>query len=174
MSAATGIPARASESDAPQASATVPGSPLFTLRPAEPRDLSSLQAICEESGLGRIEDVANCTVAVDADDAPVGFIHIEHVEDADKPAGDGAWVYPVAVFESWQHRGVATALVEYELARTGELRLVACRPSRGFYPRAGFRPLAWSRVATRIGNDCKRCVARRACDPKPYVRTRPL
>jgi GNAT superfamily N-acetyltransferase len=143
----------------------------FTLRAAEERDLPFLQAICEESGLGCIEDVADCTVAVSADDEPVGFIHIEHVADAKKPAGDGAWVYPVAVFEAWQHRGVATALIEHELVRAGELRLVACRPSRGFYPKAGFRPLAWSRVATRISDDCKRCVARKACDPVPYVRT---
>jgi GNAT superfamily N-acetyltransferase len=145
--------------------------PHFILRAAKPQDLPFLQAICEESGLGLIEDVADCTVAVDEGDEPVGFIHIEHIVDETKPAGDGAWVYPVAVRASWQHRGVATALIEHELARTGELRLVACRPSRGFYPKVGFRPLAWSRVATRIGNDCKRCAARKACNPQPCVRT---
>jgi GNAT superfamily N-acetyltransferase len=144
---------------------------LFQIRTAEPRDLCFLQMICEESGLGMFEDVADCTVAVNADDEPIGFIHIEHIVDTEKPAGDGAWVYPVAVLESWQHQGVATALIEHEFKAHAELRLVACRPSRGFYPKVGFRPLAWSRVATLIGNDCKRCAARKACDPQPYVKT---
>jgi GNAT superfamily N-acetyltransferase len=128
-----------------------------------------LQVICEEGGLARIEDCADCTVAVNKNNEPIGFIHIEYVKEVEKPEGNGAWVYPVAVCASWQHHGVATALIEHALLCEQELRLVACRSSRGFYPKVGFRPLAWSRVATRIAADCKRCPDRKTCDPQPYV-----
>jgi N-acetylglutamate synthase-like GNAT family acetyltransferase len=145
--------------------------PPFSLRVAEERDLVHLREICEEHGLGSIESIADTTVAVGDDGIPVGFIHIEVVNDDPHSWANGAYVYPVAVFEAWQHRGVATALVQRELANRKELRLVACKPSQGFYPKAGFKPVDWNFVAARIARDCDCCAARKACKPIPFIQT---
>jgi N-acetylglutamate synthase-like GNAT family acetyltransferase len=74
------------------------------------------------------------------------------------------------VYEAWQRNGVARALTQHALEATGELRLVACKPSRGFYPRAGFEVVDWDLIAARIAYDCDRCVARQACNPVPFRR----
>jgi predicted N-acetyltransferase YhbS len=147
--------------------------PLFTVRPAETRDLVYLQMICEEGGLALIESVADSIVAVNDKDVPVGFIHIETVTDDVKPIANGAYVYPVAVFEAWQHNGVASALIDYALQEVEELKLVACKPSQGFYPRAGFEVAGWDLIAARIAYDCDRCVAREGCGPIPFIRKHP-
>jgi predicted N-acetyltransferase YhbS len=125
--------------------------------------------ICHEGGLARIEDFADTSVAVNDRDIPVGFIHIETVTDDTNPAANGAYVYPVAVFEAWRHQGVATALIEHEAKTAGKLRLVACKPSQGFYPKVGFKPIGWNLIAARIAHDCDLCVAREACKPIPFA-----
>jgi N-acetylglutamate synthase-like GNAT family acetyltransferase len=142
--------------------------PLFTIRLAEERDIDYLRMICDESGLGFIETVSGSMVAVNDEDLPVGFIHIETIGDDANPAANGAYVYPVAVFEAWQHHGVATALVEHALEASGELRLVACKPSQGFYPQVGFEKVDWDIIARHIARDCDRCVARESCAPIPF------
>jgi GNAT superfamily N-acetyltransferase len=142
--------------------------PPFTIRPAEERDLVYLRMMCRENGLGELETVADSTVAVSHKDVPVGFVRIETVTDDVNPVANGAYVYPIVVFEAWQHRGVATALIKHALKAVGELRLVACKPSQGFYPKAGFEPTAWDRIAARIARDCDLCVAREACAPIPF------
>ena len=142
-------------------------SDLFAIRPAEERDLVYLQMICVEQGLGIPQTVASSTVAVNAEDIPVGFIHIENVDD-ESPGANGAYVYPVAVFESWQHHGVATALIKHELEKAGELKLVACTSSQDFYPRVGFEQTDWKYIARRIAIDCEACEARNSCDPIPF------
>jgi N-acetylglutamate synthase-like GNAT family acetyltransferase len=150
---------------------------LFSLRAAEERDLVYLNLICAEHGLGLVESVAETNVAVNDEDIPVGFIHIEIVNDDPHSWANGAYVYPVAVFEAWQHHGVAAALVEHELALRGELRLVACKESQGFYPKAGFEPLDWNFIAERIAKDCEFCGDHATCGPIPFIRTsadRPL
>ena len=143
-------------------------SDLFTIRPARQGDLIYLQMICEEGNLGIIEAVDCCSVAVNSEDVPVGFIHIETVDD-ENPATNAPYVYPVAVYTSWQHHGVARALIHHELQKTGELRLVACTASQGFYPKAGFKPVAWENIATRIARDCDSCPNRGTCDPIPFA-----
>ncbi|MCL1847468.1 MAG: GNAT family N-acetyltransferase [Coriobacteriia bacterium] len=143
-------------------------SDLFTIRPAQERDLIYLQIICEEGGLGIIETTEHCSVAVNSEDVPVGFIHIETVDD-ESPATNAAYVYPVAVFASWQHQGVARALIEHELLRVGELRLVACTSSQGFYPKVGFEQVAWENIAISIASDCDYCPNRGTCDPVPFA-----
>ena len=140
---------------------------LFTIRPAKGRDLFYMQKICEEQGLGVIETVESSSVAVNHEDLPVGFIHIEIVDDEDVDT-NAAYVYPVAVFGSWQHHGVARALIKNELEKVGELRLVACNSSQGFYPKVGFEPIAWERIATRIARDCDNCSVQDECDPIPF------
>ena len=126
-----------------------------------------MQMICEEQGLGIIETADSSTVAVNEEDLPIGFIHIETVDDENSTA-NGAYVYPVAVFGSWQCQGVATALIRHELKKAGELKLVACKPSQGFYPRIGFEIVAWERIAQRIARDCERCAIRDECNPVPF------
>jgi N-acetylglutamate synthase-like GNAT family acetyltransferase len=143
---------------------------LFTIRTAEERDLGYLQMICDEGGLATIEDFADISVAVNAEDIPVGFIHIETVTDDENPVANGSYVYPVAVFEAWRHQGIATALIEHAAKTTGELKLVACRASRGFYPKAGFVTVDWNRIAARIARDCDLCAEREECAPVPFMR----
>jgi predicted N-acetyltransferase YhbS len=129
--------------------------------------------ICEESGLAVIETVADSSVAANDEGIPIGFIHIETVVDDVDPAANGAYVYPVAVFEAWQHRGVARALIEHALATeatavAGGLKLVACESSQGFYPRVSFEPIGWECIAARIARDCDLCDLREACAPVPF------
>jgi GNAT superfamily N-acetyltransferase len=144
--------------------------PLFTVRPAEIRDLPYLQLICDESGLAIIGEVTDCIVAANDEDVPVGFIHIETVSDDADQAANGAYVYPVAVYGSWQRHGVASALIAQAGEDYGTLRLVACKPSQGFYPKAGFEPIGWNLIAARIAHDCELCAAREACAPIPFQR----
>ena len=141
---------------------------LFTIRQAEERDLFYIQIICREQGLGIIDSITDISVAVNNQDLPVGFIHIETVDDDKDPGANGVYVYPVAVYGSWQHHGVATALVRHELSKTGELRLVACKSSQGFYPKVGFEPVSWELIAARIAHDCDVCGALDDCDPIPF------
>jgi len=143
--------------------------PLFTIRTAKLQDLPHLQMICQQHGLGTIATVKDCSVAVNHKDIPVGFIHIEHVKDDDNPLANGAYVYPVAVYTSWQNLGVARALITHELAGAAELKLVACKPSQGFYPKVGFTPVSWDLIATRIAHDCDLCALRTECAPIPFI-----
>ncbi|MDR3052718.1 MAG: GNAT family N-acetyltransferase [Coriobacteriales bacterium] len=144
-------------------------SSLFTLRPAQQRDSKYLQAICAQTDLGSPPDFANTTVAVNAENIPVGFIRIACIDD-ETTAANGAYIYPVAVFENWQRHGVGQALVAHELAQRGALKLVACKPSRGFYKKGGFAPLAWSAVARQIAHDCEICPKAADCHPQPYIK----
>jgi N-acetylglutamate synthase-like GNAT family acetyltransferase len=150
---------------------------LTGIRPAEKRDLVYLRMICAEGGLALIESFADTSVAVNDEDIPVGFIHIETITDDANPAANGVYVYPVAVFEAWRHRGVARALVEHAArdaaVTSGELKLVACKPSRGFYPKVGFEPVGWDLIAARIAKDCELCADRKACAPVPFARNQP-
>ena len=141
---------------------------LFSIRPAEERDLANMQAICTEHGLGVIETIEDCTVAVNDEDLTVGFIHIKTVDD-ESPDTNGAYVYPVAVFGEWQNHKVASTLIRHELDKAGELKLVACKPSQGFYPKLGFKPLAWEQIARQISHDCTVCANYEDCGPKAFI-----
>ncbi|MDR2109617.1 MAG: GNAT family N-acetyltransferase [Coriobacteriales bacterium] len=146
--------------------------PLFTIRPAAERDEPYLEALFlfEEMPTLPLNDLLTGSVAVNSDDEPVGFIRIFTVDDKEDPAKSGHYIYPVIVFEQWRHHGVAAALVDYELRRRGSLKLVACRPSRGFYERTGFAREDWSNIADPIAADCQRCPDQLSCDPVPYVK----
>ena len=162
------LPSVAASPPATTGAPAAAASPLFSIRTAQQRDLAFLQLLCDEQGLAIIQSVADCRVAVNDEDEPVGFIHIETVDD-ETVEKNGAYVYPVAVFESWQHYGVASALIEDAYSRVDALKLVACRPSQGFYPKAGFKPVGWELIAQRITRDCELCVAREACQPIPFM-----
>jgi GNAT superfamily N-acetyltransferase len=144
---------------------------ILTIRAAIADDLLSLHALFAEDGMPipARDDLLSGSVAINQSGKVVGFIRILYVDDTANPAANGAYVYPVIVFKSWHHRGVGRALIMYELEHCGELRLVACRSSRDFYPRCGFEPLDWSCVASRIARDCELCPDHATCDPQPFI-----
>jgi GNAT superfamily N-acetyltransferase len=110
------------------------------------------------------------TVAVNANDEPVGFIYIYEINDVEDTEGNGAYVYPVIVYKDWQHHGVARALIDDAVKRYGAIKLVACAESQGFYPKAGFKPMDWSGVAGIIAKDCETCADLKTCHPQPFIR----
>ena len=149
--------------------------PLFSIRSAAVHDEPYLTALFQSEGMPVLQPAQflTGTVAVNSDDEPVGFIRIFTVNEGANCAdcaGDGNYVYPVIVFKSWRQLGVASALVNHELRRRGKLKLVACRPSRGFYLRTGFLPEEWHSIANVIASDCEKCPDRASCEPQPYVK----
>jgi GNAT superfamily N-acetyltransferase len=148
-------------------------SDLFDIRPACAKDLPLLQSLFVEDGMAQpsTAQLLAGTVAVNDDDEAVGFIQILEVSDDVNPAANGAYVYPVIVYQSWQHHGVGRALIDYELARHGTLKLVACNRSQRFYPKAGFEPLPWEQVAARVARDCELCPDLPTCHPQPFIKT---
>jgi predicted N-acetyltransferase YhbS len=107
-------------------------------------------------------------VAASASDGPVGYIRILQVKDEKNPRGSGNYVYPVIVARAWQGRGIGRALIEAVHDKYGELKLVACAASRGFYPRCGFEPLPWEEVASQIARDCEQCPDLQSCEPQAF------
>ncbi|MDR2672158.1 MAG: GNAT family N-acetyltransferase [Coriobacteriales bacterium] len=144
---------------------------LFTIRSAHKRDLPWLHLLFEQDGMPHPpeSDLLNGRVAVNDVDEPVGFIRVLELGDETNPQASGAYVYPVIVFEQWRKHGVGKALIKQALLDFGELRLVACRDSRGFYPRCGFVPLEWEKIAGPIARDCELCPDLATCDPQPFV-----
>ena len=141
---------------------------LFQLRPAEPRDLDGINLISAESGFGSFANVDNIAVAVNDQDQTVGFLHIELVKTA---AGQPeAYIYPVATYSAWRHLGVGSALVSQALERYGQLFLVACSDSQGFYINSGFQEIPMSAVAPQIAADCDACADQATCRPRAYTK----
>ena len=149
---------------------------LFTLRPAREADLELLDAYNAAEGMDRLPGVEGVTVAVDAEDIPVGYIRLV---DGEVPAGECpgsvtvAHVYPIVVYEPWRGYGVGRALMDDALARTGELRLIARGTSRGFYEALGFAPVGFDAVDTAVTEDCASCPYRAQCEPQPMALVRP-
>lgn len=141
---------------------------LFSIRPVRSDDLPYIRMMCDQAQMPLPKDYLAGTIAVNDKDQPVGFIRILEVREDENPQGLGAYIYPVVVFENWRHQGVAKALVDYELQRYKTLRLVACRPSRGFYQRSGFEPEEWDNIAAVIAYDCELCPDCSSCDPQPF------
>lgn len=142
------------------------------IRKVMQRDLARLEDIFTENGM-----VLPCkdaclqgVVAVDENDKPLGFIRIYKVFEKDQPEGNGSYVYPVIVAKDLHTRGIGRALIDYAHEKHGELKLVACRASRDFYPKCGFDPLSWEFVAHRIAYDCEMCSDLPTCDPQAYIR----
>ena len=144
---------------------------LFEIRPARCDDLPYIKMMCDQAQMPMPEEYLAASVAVNDEDQPVGFIRILDITDDSNPNGLGAYIYPVVVFENWRHHGVAKALVDYELERFGSLKLVACRPSRGFYQRSGFEPEGWENIAALIAHDCDLCPDCETCDPQPFKKS---
>ncbi|MDR1087705.1 MAG: GNAT family N-acetyltransferase [Coriobacteriales bacterium] len=145
--------------------------PPFTIRRPWASDLPYLKALFAEDAmpLPAKKQLMRGMVAADAAGEPVGFIRIVQIEEGQNPRGNGNYVYPVIVSKEWQGRGVGRALIQAAQSTYGELKLVACRASRGFYPRCGFEPLSWEEVASRIAYDCEQCPDLLSCEPQAFV-----
>ncbi len=134
---------------------------LFTLRAAAPADKPYLDAFCFAEGMDNLPDLEGVTVAVNADDEPVGFIRL--VQGA-----NGVWhVNPVVVHPTWRGYAVGRTLTERALAAKGELRLVARGAAVPFYERLGFTACAWEDVDMSVTEDCEGCPWRSECAPCP-------
>ena len=149
-----------------------PAAPPLSTRKVWASDLPYLKSLFSEAGmpLPPKKDLMRGILAVNDADEPVGFIRVLQVNNDKNPAANGNYVYPIVVFESWQGHGAGRLLIEKAHAHYGELRLVACRSSRDFYPKCGFEPLAWEEVAHTIVNDCQHCPDLEDCNPQPYIK----
>lgn len=141
------------------------------IRKVMQRDLAALQAIFADSAMGlpSEDDYMQGVVAVDENDKPLGFIRIYTVLDKSYPEGNGHYVYPVIVAKDLHGEGIGRILIEYAHEKYGELKLVACRASRDFYPKCGFVPLSWEFVAHKIAYDCEMCPDIDSCEPQAFM-----
>ena len=137
---------------------------LFTIRDAEERDMAYVQAYAYAEGMDPLEGPEHIRVAVNSEDIPVGFIHVD-------TATDGiAYVHPIVTCASWRGYGVASALLDEALSTYGELRLVARGYNEGFYGRLGFEKCSWEEIDASISADCEGCELREECGPIPFRR----
>jgi predicted N-acetyltransferase YhbS len=143
----------------------------LSIRRFKDADLPYIQLLLAQEGMPSMlaDDLRLSLVAANNSDQPVGFIRVLTVKDAINPQASAPYVYPVAVFKDWRGHGVGKALVEQALREHGELRLVACRASRDFYPKCGFAPTGWESIAGLIAQDCELCPDLKTCDPQPFA-----
>ncbi len=134
---------------------------LFTLRPAREKDKALLDSYCYAEGMDHLPDVERVTVAVDEEDAPVGFIRLV------RGANGVDHVNPVVTYRLWRGYGVGRALIEDALREVPELRLVARGPSVPFYERLGFSACGWDEVDTSVTEECDGCPMIDECHPLP-------
>lgn len=139
---------------------------LFTLRPAKEEDLELLDAYAYWEGMDNMPSIENITVAVNADDAPVGFIRIA------MGANGIAHVNPVVTARAWRGYGVGKALMEDALERYGELRLVSRGTSIPFYRALGYEEIAWEDIDKAVVDDCDGCELFEECGPVPMRKRR--
>ena len=137
--------------------------PLFTLRPTREDDAPYLALMAQGQEVGippNYLDIGIC--AVNADDVPVGYIHVELT-------GLGPHVAPVVVFPNWREHGVGSALVRHAREAYGPLKLVSNGSSNGFYEKLGFIEVAWEEIEPSFQRDCLACEYYAQCGPKPYL-----
>ncbi|MDR3137159.1 MAG: GNAT family N-acetyltransferase [Coriobacteriales bacterium] len=148
-----------------------PQAALFTVRKAQASDLPHLQLLLRLEQMPVLSDtqLLASIVAVNSEDQPVGAVRIVDVRDTVNPQASASYVYPVVVFREWRGFGVGRVLLAAALREHGELRLVACRESRDFYPRCGFEPIAWDKIAGTIAHDCEACPQLASCAPQPFA-----
>jgi len=121
-----------------------------------------LNSYAQGEGMDLLPGPERVRVAVNADDAPVGFCRL--ADDADGIA----YVNPIVVYQTWRKVGVGRALIEDARERAGELRLISRGSATGFYRALGFQemPWEWADMAA-ASEDCDGCPYRETCDPVP-------
>ena len=110
---------------------------LFDIRDARAEDMPLIDMYAHESGMDSIPGPERVRVAVNDDDAVVGFCRLQD------DANGIAYVNPVVTYSAWRGYGVGRALMEDARAIAGELRLIARGTSEGFYRKLGFVEMPW-------------------------------
>ena len=135
---------------------------MFTIRDARDGDMALIDAYAAAEGMDRIPGPGRVRVAVNADDAVVGFCRLQD------DANGIAYVNPIVTCPSWRGHGVGRALIDDARVRAGELRLIARGTSVGFYRKLGFARMLWSQVDLEAASeDCDACPYRAECGPVP-------
>ena len=135
---------------------------LVKLRPTKEKDLPYLALMAQGQEVGIPPNYLEGGItAVNDEDIPVGYIHIEKT-----PLG--AHVAPVVVFENWRGHGVGSLLIHRALKIHGSLKLVSNGSSNGFYEKLGFVPVEWDEIEPAFQRDCLSCEFYEKCNPKPY------
>lgn len=135
---------------------------LFTIRDARDDDMQLIDAYAHAEGMDRIPGPARVRVAVNDEDAVVGFCRLQD------DVNGIAYVNPIVTYAPWRGYGVGKALMEDARAIAGELRLISRGTSEGFYRKLGFQEMPWSDVDLEAASeDCDNCPYREACGPVP-------
>lgn len=135
---------------------------LFTIRDARESDMPLIDAYAGDAGMDRIPGPSRVRVAVNADDAVVGFCRLQD------DVNGIAYVNPIVTYSVWRGYGVGRALIDDARAIAGELRLIARGTSEGFYRKLGFVEMSWADVDLEAAEeDCDNCPYRAECGPVP-------
>lgn len=134
----------------------------FTLRPAEAHDAVGVATLMRLGGMSLAPDWQNAVVAVDADDAVVGYLRVQQT-------AKGPHVAPVAVDPGWQGSGLGRALMEDAVKRHGYLKLVSRGEVAGFYRSLGCHEIPFSEISGDLEEDCEHCPDRELCQPVAFI-----
>ena len=134
---------------------------LFTLREGRADDMPLLNHYANLEGMDAFPSHERITVAVNADDVPVGFIRIRVGEDG------RAFVNPIITLSTWRGYGVGRALMNYARSVYGDLYLVARGKAVGFYRALGLVNASWDEMILDFCEDCDSCTIREECCPQP-------
>ena len=137
-------------------------SDLFTIRDARESDMELIDAYAHAEGMDRIPGPERVRVAVNDEDAVVGFCRLQD------DVNGIAYVNPIVTYAPWRGYGVGRALIDDARMLAGELRLISRGTSEGFYRALGFVEMPWSDVDLEAASeDCDNCPYRAACGPVP-------
>ena len=137
---------------------------LFSLRPAQEKDLVYINSYAYTEGMDNVPSTDLVWVAVNDQDIPVGFIRISNVD------GTTGHINPVVILDSWRGYGVGKALVDYAQTLYPELRLVSRGTSHKFYDALDFETCEWDLIAEEVASECDGCPMYEECGPQPYRR----
>ena len=134
----------------------------FSIRNAREGDMALINSYAHAEGMDSIPGPQRVRVAVNEDDAVVGFCRLQD------DLNGIAYVNPVVVYSLWQGYGVGRALIEDARALAGELRLISRGPNEGFYRKLGFVEMSWKEAdLAAASEDCDNCPYRESCGPVP-------
>ncbi len=135
---------------------------LFTIRDARESDMALIDAYANAEGMDVIPGPDRVRVAVNDDDAVVGFCRLQD------DVNGVAYVNPIVTYSAWRGYGVGRALIDDARAIAGELRLISRGTSEGFYRKLGFVEMSWDEVDLEAASeDCDNCPYRAQCGPVP-------
>ena len=137
-------------------------SELFTIRDARSEDMPLIDSYASAEGMDVMPGPERIRVAVNADDAVVGFCRLQDDEHGI------AYVNPIVTYAPWRGYGVGRELIKDARRIAGELRLISRGASEGFYRKMGFVEMPWSEVDLQAASeDCDNCPYREECGPVP-------